>query len=253
MNEQRNAFFSLKDRVALITGAAAGIGKAIAERYLLHGAKVVIFDKNDQVAQIARTFNSADISGYQVDVTDKQAVAENINTIIKLYGQLDIVVNSAGIVLLQPAEQLTEAYWDATLSVNLKGTFLVCQQAGRHMLKQRRGRIINMASQAGVIALPQHIAYCASKAAVIGLTQVLALEWGAAGITVNAISPTVVLTELGIKAWSGAKGEAMKQKIPARRFAQPEHIAAAALYLASDEASMTNGANLVIDGGYSIQ
>lgn len=110
-----------------------------------------------------------------------------------------------------------------------------------------------MASQAGVIALDQHAAYCASKAAIIGLTQVLALEWSPKGIQTNAISPTIVMTELGKKAWEGEKGDEMKEKIPARRFAEPSEIAACALFLASDASDMITGHNLVIDGGYSIQ
>jgi len=121
------------------------------------------------------------------------------------------------------------------------------------MLKQGHGSIINLASQAGVVALPNHVAYCASKAGVIGLTQVLSLEWGPSNINVNSISPTVVLTELGKKAWAGKVGEEFKAKIPSRRFAEPEQIAAAAVYLASSEASIINGANLVIDGGFTVQ
>lgn len=124
---------------------------------------------------------------------------------------------------------------------------------GRRFIRQRGGSIINLASQAGVVALPNHLAYCASKAGVIGLTQVLALEWGPHNVRVNAISPTVVLTELGRKAWSGEVAEQMKQKIPLRRFAEPQDIAASALFLAGDAAAMITGANLVVDGGYTIQ
>jgi NAD(P)-dependent dehydrogenase (short-subunit alcohol dehydrogenase family) len=121
------------------------------------------------------------------------------------------------------------------------------------MLKAGSGKIINLASQAGSIALAQHAAYCASKWGVIGLTKVLASEWAGRGVTVNSISPTVVLTELGKKAWAGEKGEAMKKLIPTGRFALPEEIAAMALFLASPLSEMINGADIVIDGGYSIQ
>ncbi|EML7934141.1 D-threitol dehydrogenase, partial [Providencia rettgeri] len=176
-----------------------------------------------------------------------------VEHVIEHYGRLDIVVNSAGIVALAPAENLSESDWDLTMNVNLKGTFLVCQAAGNVMINNGKGKIINMASQAGVIALDQHVAYCASKAAIIGLTQVLALEWSPKGIQTNAISPTIVMTELGKKAWEGEKGDEMKGKIPARRFAEPSEIAACALFLASDASDMITGHNLVIDGGYSIQ
>jgi D-threitol dehydrogenase (NAD+) len=121
------------------------------------------------------------------------------------------------------------------------------------MLRQGRGRIVNLASQAAVVGIDGHVAYCASKAAIVSMTKVLALEWGPRGITVNAISPTVVETELGKKAWAGEVGEQMKLRIPTRRFAQPEEIAQAALFLASDAAAMINGENLLIDGGFTIQ
>lgn len=115
------------------------------------------------------------------------------------------------------------------------------------------GRIINLASQAGSVAIDGHVAYCASKFGIIGVTKTLALEWGRHGITVNSISPTVVLTELGRKAWEGPKGDAMKAQIPAGRFAEPEEIAAAAVFLASDAAAMINGADLLVDGGYTVK
>jgi glycerol dehydrogenase len=124
---------------------------------------------------------------------------------------------------------------------------------GREMIKGKGGKIINLASQAGVIGLDKHVAYCTSKAGIIGMTKVLALEWAEFNINVNSISPTVVLTELGKKAWAGEVGEAMKKKIPVGRFAFPEEIAAVALFLASDAAAMITGENIVIDGGFTIQ
>jgi len=124
---------------------------------------------------------------------------------------------------------------------------------GKSMIENGSGKIINIASQAGTVAIPDHVAYCASKFAIIGMTKTMALEWGQHGITVNTISPTVVLTELGKKAWEGPKGEALKQQIPTGRFAEPEEIAAAAIFLASDATNMINGADLIIDGGFTIQ
>jgi NAD(P)-dependent dehydrogenase (short-subunit alcohol dehydrogenase family) len=127
------------------------------------------------------------------------------------------------------------------------------QLVGRRMLEQGRGRIINIASQAAIVALDEHVAYCASKAAIVSMTKTLALEWGPRGINTNAISPTVVDTELGRKAWEGEKGVVFKRKIPTGRFAQPDEIAMAALFLASGAAAMINGENLVVDGGYTVQ
>nr|WP_300315330.1 D-threitol dehydrogenase [Halomonas sp.] len=249
---------SLDGKVALITGAAAGIGKAIAEAYLDQDAKVVLIDRNPDIAGIASQLaNQAGKTGNAVgivaDLTDKQSLEGAVQNAITAFGMIDILVNSAGVVELEPAETLSEANWDKTLSINLKSVFMMCQAVGRHMLKRGTGRIINLASQAGLVALDQHLAYCASKAGVISLTQVLALEWSPRGVNINAISPTVVLTELGRKAWAGEVGEAMKQKIPTRRFAEPEEIAMAALYLAGPGSGMISGENLVIDGGYTAQ
>ena len=244
---------SLKGKVALITGGAAVIGLAIAERYLQNGARVALLDRAPQVAEVARQLDAKAALGVVADVTDAASVERAVAQIEAHFGRLDVLVNSAGIVALHPAEELPEAAWDATLAVNLKGVFLTCQAVGRRFIRQRGGSIINLASQAGVVALPNHLAYCASKAGVIGLTQVLALEWGPHNVRVNAISPTVVLTELGRKAWSGEVAEQMKQKIPLRRFAEAQDIAASALFLAGDAAAMITGANLVVDGGYTIQ
>lgn len=246
-----NTDFSLKGKVAVVTGAAAGIGHAITELFLAKGASVALLDRASDVAAIAAGMKNT--LGIVCDVTDKSSVDQALAQVVKHFGQLDVLVNSAGIVALDAAEELKEKDWDNTLAVNLKGVFLMSQSAGRYMLARGQGKIINLASQAGVIALPNHIAYCASKAGVIGLTKVLALEWSPKGIQINAISPTIVLTELGKKAWSGEVAEEMKLKIPARRFAYPPEIAACALFLASDAADMITGANLVIDGGYSIQ
>lgn len=252
MSTEKNPF-SLQGKVALITGGAAGIGFAIAERYLQNGAKVVLLDRVPQVAAIAQQLDAESALGIVTDVTDKAALTQAVAQAKAHFGRLDVLVNSAGIVALHPAEELPEDDWDRTMAVNLKGVFLGSQVVGHYFLRQGSGSIINLASQAGVVALPNHLAYCASKAGVIGLTQVLALEWGPRNVRVNAISPTVVLTELGRKAWSGEVAEQMKQKIPLRRFAEPQDIAASALFLASDAANMITGANLLVDGGYTIQ
>ncbi|CAI1506363.1 SDR family oxidoreductase [Serratia fonticola] len=244
---------ALQGKVALITGGAAGIGLAIAKCYLQNGAQVVLLDRAAQVVQIAHQLDPQQALGIVMDVTDKASVEQAVAQANAHFGRLDVLVNSAGIVALYPAEELSEDAWDSTMAVNLKGVFLTSQAVGNYFIRQGSGSIINLASQAGVIALPNHLAYCASKAGVIGLTQVLALEWGPHNVRVNAISPTVVLTELGRKAWSGEVAEQMKQKIPLRRFAEPEDIAASALFLASDAASMITGSNLVVDGGYTIQ
>jgi 2-deoxy-D-gluconate 3-dehydrogenase len=191
--------------------------------------------------------------GVTGDVSNARAVDAVVKAALDRFGTIDILVNNAGIARLAGAESLSEADWDATMAVNLKGPFLMAQTVGRVMISRKRGSIVNIASQAAIIAIDKHVAYCASKAAVVGLTQVLALEWAKHGVTVNAVSPTVVETELGKKAWAGEVGERAKRQIPTGRFAQPEEIAAAVLYLVSGVAGMINGSNLVIDGGNTIQ
>jgi NAD(P)-dependent dehydrogenase (short-subunit alcohol dehydrogenase family) len=186
-------------------------------------------------------------------VTDPASVEACVAEVLGAFGRIDVLVNSAGIVDLAPAEDISLRSWQRTLDVNLTGSFLVAQAVGRAMIRQGGGKIVNLASQAGSVAIDGHVAYCASKFAVIGMTKTLALEWGRHGICVNSISPTVVLTELGRKAWDGPKGEAMKALIPTGRFAEPDEIAAAAVFLASSGADMINGADLLVDGGYTVK
>jgi NAD(P)-dependent dehydrogenase (short-subunit alcohol dehydrogenase family) len=247
--------FSLANKVALITGGAAGIGRAIAEVFGQKGAKLVLVDKSEAVGAVADEFTAKGVEalGIATDITVRSNIEQFVEEASKRFGTIDILVNNAGVVLLAPAEDLTDEAWDVTMAVNLKAPYMISQIVGRKMIAQRSGKIISMASQAGLVALDQHLAYCASKAAIISLTKVLAYEWGRYNINVNSISPTVVLTELGKKAWAGEVGEAFKAKIPLGRFAYPEEIAAAALFLASSAADMISGENLVIDGGYTIQ
>jgi len=247
--------FDLNGKTALVTGGAAGIGLAIAELFAARGANLVLVDVSPAVTEVATRLPGGPARHLAVvaDVTDQKAVEALVKNAVARYQGIDILVNNAGIARLDKAEDLAEADWDRTMAVNLKGPFLVAQAVGRTMIARKKGSIVNIASQAAIIALDRHVAYCASKAAVVGLTQVLALEWAKHGVTVNAVSPTVVETELGKKAWSGAVGEAAKRQIPVGRFAQPEEIAAAVLYLVSGVAGMVNGSNLVIDGGNTIQ
>jgi len=244
--------FSLNGKVALVTGGAAGIGAAIATAYATKGARIAVVDLDE--AGAARTASGlVESRGFRCDVADPDSVRETVDAVLEVFGRVDILVNSAGVVQLAPAEELSVKAWDATIDVNLKGTFLMCQAVGRSMLEAGGGVIVNMASQAASVALDQHVAYCASKFGVVGVSKVLAAEWGPRGVRVNTISPTVVLTELGRKAWDGPHGDALKKLIPTGRFAYPDEIAAAAVYLGSDAAAMVNGADLVIDGGYTIK
>lgn len=245
--------FPLTDRVALVTGAGSGIGAAIASALAAKGARVALADLNEAAAQKQADAIGGHAKAFACDVSNPASVQNAVQAVLDAFGQIDIAVNSAGIVALAPAEDLSLDAWDKTIAINLKGTFLLSQAVGRVMIAAgTKGRIINLASQAGTVAIDEHVAYCASKFGVIGLSKTLAAEWGKHGITVNTISPTIVLTELGKQAWGGQKGEDAKKRIPVGRFAFPEEIAAAAVFLASDGAQMINGADLLVDGGYTI-
>ncbi|AYY78991.1 TPA_asm: D-threitol dehydrogenase [Listeria monocytogenes] len=245
--------FNITDKVAVVTGAASGIGKAMAELFSEKGAYVVLLDIKEDVKDVAAKINPSRTLALQVDITKKENIEKVVAEIKKVYPKIDILANSAGVALLEKAEDLPEEYWDKTMELNLKGSFLMAQIIGREMIATGGGKIVNMASQASVIALDKHVAYCASKAAIVSMTQVLAMEWAPYNINVNAISPTVILTELGKKAWTGQVGEDMKKLIPAGRFGYPEEVAACALFLVSDAASLITGENLIIDGGYTIK
>jgi D-threitol dehydrogenase (NAD+) len=252
MTSQVDYDFSLTGKVAVITGGASGIGAAIVAAYATKGATVVVLDKALDAAQHMVSQRSA-AAAIGCDVTSEQSVAEAVSAVKKQFGRIDVLVNSAGIAVTGAAEELTLEDWDQTMAINLRGAFLVSQHVGRIMLAQGAGTVISLASQAATIALPGHVAYCASKFGVVGLTKVLALEWAGRGVTANTISPTVVMTPLAKELWDNPEGEALKAQIPTGRFAQPEEIAAVAVFLASDAAKMINGVDLLVDGGYTIR
>jgi NAD(P)-dependent dehydrogenase (short-subunit alcohol dehydrogenase family) len=251
MSFQPNASYDFSNAVVVITGAAAGIGRQAAEQFAAAGATLVLLDRSESIADVASSLG-APHTGWVADISDAESVTAAANEILSLFGHVDILVNNAGIGPLAPAENFPRETWDRTMAVNLRGAFLVARAFAPGMLARGQGRIINLASQAAVIGIEGHVAYCASKAGIIGMTNCMALEWGPRGVTVNAISPTVVETELGLSGWAGEKGERARAAIPTRRFAKPAEIAAAIMYLASREAAMVNGANLMIDGGYTI-
>ena len=248
-----NSAVSLKNKIAVVTGGASGIGLAIAQAFAKQGATIAVVDlKSDGAKSVASDLGNNSL-GFSCDVSSLESVRAVTSEIAAAFGRVDILVNSAGIVALAPAESLTQDAWDKTIAVNLTGTFFMSQVIGNIMLAQKSGKILNIASQAASIALDDHIAYCASKFGVLGVTKVLASEWAGRGVNVNSISPTVVLTELGKKAWEGPKGDALKKLIPTGRFALPEEIALAAIFLCSSAADMINGADLLVDGGYTIR
>jgi len=247
--------FSLQDKKVLITGAAKGIGKSIATVFAELEADLILADVDQ--SPLKATTDQIRKKGHIVcpivaDITSLKDIENLVQKSLQALGRIDVLINNAGVVFLNLAEKLTEEEWDKTLAVNLKGLYFLSQAVGKHMIEKKSGKIINIASQAGVVALKEHIAYCASKAGVIAITKVLALEWGEYNINVNAIAPTVIMTSMGRKVWSGEKGKKMLEKIPLKRFGKPEDVAFTAAFLASDISNMITGTTILVDGGYTI-
>ena len=246
--------FDLGGKTAIITGGAAGIGNMTAEYLLKQGVNIVLADLNPEVDKIAKEMGGDNAIGVAGNVCDKEYRASVIEEAVKAFGQVDILVNCAGIVALESAEIIDEKDWNRTIDINLSASFFMAQAVGKYMIdNQVKGSIVNIASQAGVIALDKHVAYCAAKGGIIAMTKVMAMEWGKYGIRVNAVAPTVVLTALGHKAWDGPVGDAFKKEMPSERFAEPEEISAVIAFLCSKAAAMVTGHNLLIDGGYTIK
>lgn len=243
----------LDDKVAVITGGGSGIGAAIATLFVSYGATVAVLDRDgDAAATVAERLGDRAFAVH-ADVTARESVERAVEETRARTGVIDVLINSAGVARLAPAERIDDDYWNSTLAVNLTGSFLMSQAVGRSMLERGRGKIVSLASQAATVALPGHVAYSASKSGLLGMTRTLALEWGPRGVTANTISPTVVLTPLGIDAWDNEKGLAHQAEVPVGRFAMPEEIAAVAAFLSSAAADMINGADIVVDGGFTIR
>lgn len=245
--------YDLSGQIAVVTGAAGEIGFLIASQLAERGAKVALVDISEKVTEAASKLTGKGHTGWVVDLTDASAIAPAVKSIEAHYERIDILVNNAGIALIDDAVDVPKDRWDLQVAINLTAPFLLAQAVGPGMLSRRYGRVVNISSQAGVIALQGHAGYSSTKAGLIGLTKVLALEWGPHGVTANAVSPTVVNTALGRRVFDGEEGVRFKSLLPTRRFAEPEEISLAVLYLVSQGSGSTTGANLLVDGGYSMQ
>ena len=245
--------FSLEGKCAVVMGGTSGIGRAIALGLAEAGADVIATSRSQEsVDAMAGEIEALGRRALRVasDVLDRASLQSLLEVTLSHFGRVDILVNSAGITRKVPTLTCPEEDWNAVMNVNLTGTLRACQVFGETMLKQRYGRIINIASLASYVAFYQVAAYGASKAAVAALTRSLAVEWAAHGICVNAIAPGIIPTELNRALLATPRGEELLLRTPMRRFGEARELIGAALYLASDACSFTTGQILVVDGGF---
>lgn len=247
--------FSLKGKTALVTGGSKGIGAVAA---------VVLAEAGADVAITGRDRAGLDAVCAQIEAQGRRGVVIEANlesaedarrageAALAAFGTVDILVNNAGIARIAPLLELSLADWDATLDTNLRAPFIVAQTLAPKMIEQRAGKIINVSSQAGSVALDGHGAYSSSKGGLNMLTRSMAAEWGPFNIQTNAISPTVILTPMGEMVWGAPeKGAPMLAKIPLGRFGKPIEVADLILFLASPASDLICGENILIDGGYT--
>lgn len=247
--------FRLDGRVALVTGAATGLGQAIAVGLAQSGADVAISDKPEQSLAETQSLVAAQGStafDVAMDVRDLAQIKEGVAAVEKHFERIDILVNNAGINRPASAEEVNAENWEDHFNTNVRGGFFAAQAVAEGMKKRNWGRVIFISSQSGLIGIPGQPVYCATKGAIIQLVRTLGLEWAKYGITVNSIAPTFVETNLTRKRLQNPEFlNFVLGKIPGGQLAQPHHIAAAAVYLASEEAAMVNCETHLVDGGWT--
>ncbi len=255
MNRFQYRGFDLTDRVAIVTGGGTGIGKAVALGMAEAGADLVLMGRRlrplNEVARQIRA-KGREARCFAADVRDLPGVRRCVKAVVREFGKVDILVNNAAVAIHEPLEDATEKTWDQTMDINLKGAFFCAHAVGKVMIKQKKGKIINILSNCSFVAEAGIGIYCATKGGLLMLTRCLATEWGKYGINVNGIGPAFILTPMNeplIKdkhfvQWSS-------NRIPFHRMGRPEELVGAAIYLASDAASFVNGAVLMVDGGFT--
>jgi NAD(P)-dependent dehydrogenase (short-subunit alcohol dehydrogenase family) len=248
--------FDLKEKVVLISGAGRGIGRACALACAGAGAHVAVGLRDVPAADklIAELKNfGRQVLPVKLDITSRADVAHAIDRVLDTFSRIDVLINNVGVGPDDRAEDVTEANFDFTVDVNLKGTFFLTQAVGRKMIAQKSGRIVNISSQAGTVALLGESIYCMTKAAINHLTRCLALEWAPHNITVNSVSPTFIWTDGTAPALADPEfRQRTLAHIPLGRIGDPLDVAGAVVFLASPAASLITGANLLVDGGWSV-
>jgi 3-oxoacyl-[acyl-carrier protein] reductase len=237
-----------ENKVVMVTGGAAGIGRATATGFVKEGAKVAICDVNPEAGKTTAESLGPEATFQQVDVSNNKSVNDWVESVVSQYGQIDVLVNNAGITRDGLIMRMKEADWDAVLNVNLKSAFNCIKAVSKTMVKQRSGRIINLASVVGVIGNPGQANYVASKAGIIGLTKAVAKELASRNITVNAVAPGFIETDMTASLPDKAR-EAMEAQIPLGRAGTVRDIAAAVVFLASDQAVYITGQVIHVSGG----
>jgi 2-deoxy-D-gluconate 3-dehydrogenase len=250
--------FRVDDQIAIVTGSGSGMGRAFAQALAGAGADVVITELPGREALAAEAAALVQAQGRRaltlsLDVTQVASIRAMVEKVVTEWGQIDILINNAGMNIRKWAVDVTEQDWDTVVNTDLRGVFFCAQLVGKHMIQRGKGgRIINTASQIGLVGYTERVAYCAAKAGVINMTRVLAIEWAQHGITVNAIAPTFVNTPLVAALLTSEEiRKEVLSRIPLGRLAEPEDIVGAVLYLASPAAAMVTGHTLVIDGGWT--
>jgi NAD(P)-dependent dehydrogenase (short-subunit alcohol dehydrogenase family) len=248
--------FALDGQVALVTGASRGIGRVLCSALAAAGADVVVAvrepaDGAAVAAEVEAHGRRAPVE--RLDVTSRSEIDSAVAGAVEAFGRIDILVNNAGLGPENAAEDVTEEDFDLTCAVNLKGTFFVSQAVGRQMLRQGSGRIVNLGSQAGFVALPGESVYCMTKAAISHLTKCLAVEWGPRGITVNAVAPTFIVTPGTAAALDdpAMKADILERIAALHRVGDPMDVAGAVVFLASPAAALITGHTILIDGGWT--
>lgn len=251
---ERRLSVDLDDQVAIVTGAARGLGQVIARDLAASGATVACVDVNEEL--LAGTVESIQQAGgkaaaFACDVTDGDRVTAVVKEVVSQFGRLDILVNNAGVTRDNLVMRMKDEEWDLVLGINLRGTFLFTRAAAKPMSKGKRGRIINIASVSGMMGNPGQVNYSASKAGVIGLTRTVSKELSKRNITVNAVAPGFIATDMAAKLGDELL-EQIKSETPLGRLGVPQDVADAVLFLASEAASFITGHVLVVDGGLTV-